>query len=106
PTGHNWPWQEDPALLEGTNRPPGAVVIERPGQPRLLAATLASPGGTRWVLWLEDDRRPGFSESEQAALALVGHALARCLAGNSPSRLSEQLDRAARQQQLEVAASV
>ncbi len=123
PPARPWPWQEDPTLLEATTRPPGAVVIERPGQPRLLVTSLAPrpgptgpaalPGlnapaaaGAGWVLWLEDYQRTASCEPDQAALALVGQALARRLADDAPSRLSEQLDRAARQQQLEVAALV
>jgi signal transduction histidine kinase/ActR/RegA family two-component response regulator len=100
-----WPWQEDSSLLAPASRPPGAVVIERPHHPLFLATVLTSSTGVSWVLWLEDGRRTSFSDAEQAALALAGHSLGRWLAADGP-RWADQVDRAARQQQLEVAANV
>jgi signal transduction histidine kinase/FixJ family two-component response regulator len=106
PPSRPWPWQEDPSLLGPTARPPGAVVIERPQHPLLLATTLVSPGGVCWVLWLENGKRTTYSAGEQAALALAGQALTRWLGSPTQPAWAGQLDRAARQQQLEVAAAV
>jgi signal transduction histidine kinase/ActR/RegA family two-component response regulator len=77
----------------------------------MLATTLHQPPATNhqsptWVLWLEDERRTGYSHDEHAALALAGQVLARWLGSAAEARWADQMDRAARQQQLEVAAAV
>src|SRR5690348_11845827 len=38
-----WPWSDDPSLLDGTARPPGAVIVQRLDRPALLLTTVAGP---------------------------------------------------------------
>lgn len=98
-----WPWADDPSLLDRASLPPGAVVVEREGQPTMLVTPLTGPASF-WAMYVEDERE--FSESEQAAFALAGNAVARWLAAGSQARWADQIDRAARQHQLETSAAV
>jgi signal transduction histidine kinase/FixJ family two-component response regulator len=100
-----WPWTEDPTLL--TRLQHGGVITVERAAGNLLLAVLPAPEGTSWLLWLERSQQAGFSEAESATLALVAHALGRSLGQAGPQpRWGEQLDRAARQQRLEIAAAV
>src|SRR5262245_59000331 len=100
-----WPWQDDPALLARARQAPGAVAVAFSGG-NLLLTTLTASDGSAWVLWLEDPARETWTEAEPGAAALAGHVLGRWLAGEARPRWAEQLDRAARQERLETAASV
>jgi signal transduction histidine kinase/ActR/RegA family two-component response regulator len=98
------PWQNDPSLLDRPGPVPGVVVFDH-----LLATLLQGSDGVPWVLWLEDAART-WSDAEAAALALAASVLARWLHARAPEgscpRWVEQLDRAVRQQNLEISAAV
>jgi signal transduction histidine kinase/CheY-like chemotaxis protein len=105
PRPARWPWEEEPSLLARASQGPSAVALDREGGGFLLT-TLGHPGGPGWLLWLEDDTRSGWTDAESATLALAGHALGRWLSAEGHPRWADQLDRAARQARLEVAAQV
>jgi signal transduction histidine kinase/ActR/RegA family two-component response regulator len=101
------PWQNDPTTLDRPGPVPGVVLFEQPAGARLLATTLQGSDGVTWVLWLEGS---GGTDAEAAAFALAASALSRWLlrraADAACPRWVEQLDRAMRQQNLEVSAAV
>jgi signal transduction histidine kinase/FixJ family two-component response regulator len=102
-----WPWQADPSILAHCRHAPGAVAVDRPDG-KLLFTTFAAGDYPDRVLWLEGGR-DAFGDPDAAALTLAGSALARLLAagpGAVGARWAEQLDLAARQQDLEAAAAV
>jgi signal transduction histidine kinase/CheY-like chemotaxis protein len=108
PEGHrasSWPWQDDPSLLDRAREAPGAAIVERPSG-SLLVTTLTAGDGSAWVLWVESHPGRSWGEAEAGALALAGHVLGRWVVGEGRPRWAEQLDRAARQERLETAASV
>lgn len=95
-------WPSDAALLGQARHAPGAAGLIR-GDGRRLVAPLTAPGGGTWVLWL-DDAKDDWADAELAALALVGAAVAARL-GAAGGQWAELLDRVARQERLEIAAS-
>jgi signal transduction histidine kinase/ActR/RegA family two-component response regulator len=100
------PWQDDSALLDRSGSVPGGVVVDRLGGGSLLATVMQAGEGVRWVLWLEDPDRTGWTDGEVGALVLAGQTLVRKVSGDSLPRWAEQLDRASRQERLETAAAV
>lgn len=100
------PWLRDPAWAAHVHRSPSAVAIDAGERGLDLVASVGftEPG---WLLWLEP--RPGraaWTDAEAAALSVVGCVLSRMMQPGDRPRWGTQLDRAARQQQLETAAAV
>jgi signal transduction histidine kinase/ActR/RegA family two-component response regulator len=81
-------------------------MVPRPGTGSFLLTAVGAPGSAGWLLWVEDEQRPGWTDAEAGALMLAGQNLTRWLAAPPAPRWAEQLDRAARQQRLESAAQV
>jgi signal transduction histidine kinase/ActR/RegA family two-component response regulator len=100
------PWQSEPALLTRLHEEPTALGVPRPAGGSFLVTALPTPGGSGWLLWLEDAARSTWAKDEEAALAVVGQALARRLAAKNGPRWASQMEPAARQQRLEDAALV
>jgi signal transduction histidine kinase/CheY-like chemotaxis protein len=102
-----WPWEGDSTLLTRVRQSPRAVSVARHPGEHFLLTTLVAPDETAWLLWLDDEQRPEWSEADMVALPLVGQVMARWLgAGGQSPRWADQLDRAARQHRLEIAAQV
>jgi signal transduction histidine kinase/ActR/RegA family two-component response regulator len=104
------PWHDDPAALDRAGPVPGVALFEPPDGAALLATAVPGADGTAWVLWLEGTACTLGTETLAAAFALAASALSRWLhrggtEGTRP-RWVEQLDRAVRQQNLEVSAAV
>ena len=101
------PWDDDAELVGRVLRETAALAVVRPGGGLLLTA-VRLPGRPDWLLWLEADaRRDAWTAAESAALALAGQALGRVLeSGRGDARWAAALERAARQQGLEMAARV
>lgn len=100
-----WPWETDPTLLKRTRQAPGAVTVESAGA-SLALTSFVDAGFIVRVLWLEQAAGQDWNEELLADLALAGDALARWLQTEARPRWADQLDRCARQQQLETAAQV
>lgn len=101
------PWDDDPDLPDRARAAPAALCVPRAGGGSLLLTVAAARGESGWLVWVENSNRAEWEPPLPAALTLVGQALARRMTpeGFRP-RWAEQLDRIARQQRLEGAASV
>jgi len=98
-------WPIEPSWLEQARHAPGAAGACE-GEGRRLLTTLTTPTGAAWVLWVKDDHRDNWTDDDLAALALFGAAVARRLDAEAAPGWAERLDRAARQERLEVAAAL
>jgi signal transduction histidine kinase len=86
------------------HRADGCWLVAAAGGSPGLSGALTSRG---WIVWLADPRRASWSEGEASALALAGQALWRWLDAEAQGpRWAATLDRADRQQRLEIAAQV
>ena len=84
---------------------PTAVVLERSQGPADLVAHVSASGNS-WLLWLEaGPERPGWTESEAAALSVLALGLGRLLERTQPAWARQALLHAG-QQQMEMAAAV
>ena len=83
-------------------------ITESAGKERSLLVTGTSPlEGTTWLFWVEDEARRVWHAEDQAALALAGLAIERCvLRQKGAERFTAWLDRTRRQQKLEDAAAI
>jgi signal transduction histidine kinase/CheY-like chemotaxis protein len=99
------PWHQEPDLLEQVYRAKTARTVPCSDGGSYLLAASGTPERGAWLIWLKDNNRAAWTESEAAALLLTGQALTRGLTtGTTLSPWAEQLDRVVRQQRLEAAA--
>jgi signal transduction histidine kinase len=93
--GADFPWRNDPSVITTLTERGEAAMQDAAGSWLLW---YAAPGGAAdpGVLWLNDGPARSWSETDAAALALVGQALRRTgLLGRSPGQMNEQLGQAA-----------
>jgi len=87
--------------------PRGALTVPRPDGGSCLGTLAGTPEVGGWLLWLEDDNRTHWSESEAALLVLTGQILAsRLTLDKTPAPWAVQLERGLRRQRMEMAARI
>jgi signal transduction histidine kinase len=102
PTGP-WPWEEQPELVGK------ALAGQTVSVPSADGSLLLAAGGSEraaWLLWLRAEGEREWTTEEGAALTLAASVLGRQGTPGGQPAWARQLDRAARQGQLECAAGV
>jgi signal transduction histidine kinase len=85
----------------------GALTVSRRSGGSCLFTLMGTPERGGWLLWLEDDNRTHWNESEAALLVLAGQILAhRLMREESPAPWVVQLERGSRRQRMEAAAHI
>jgi signal transduction histidine kinase/ActR/RegA family two-component response regulator len=99
------PWQDDPALLVRAREAQTALRFTAADTGLFLLTAICHSESTGWLLWVEGAGQAGWGDPEAAALALAGQVLAqRLVAAGERPRWAAQLERLARQRQLEAGA--
>lgn len=99
------PWSEQADLMQQLPQLRATLTLPRRSGGSCLLTLLGTPERGGWLLWLEDESRSSWCDSEGALLTMVGQALMqRLMRDERRTSWADQLDRSIRRIRMDAAA--